>query len=251
MAHRDEIIQYLDAYMNAAEFTDYLPVGLLVEGRTTVHKVAAAVSASREIFEQAAEWGADMLLVHHGIFWDGESPVLKGFKKDRVKMLLDSEITLIGYHLPLDAHPEVGNNILFAQAMGWKNIEAFGSYKGKKIGFKGECDRQGIQEFVKDAQAFYGTEPTAFLDGPAEIRSAAVISGGAWDHIQEAAEEGIDCFVTGNSDEPVYNMAREMKIHFLAFGHYATERVGIRKLAEHIGEKFQLTTRFFDVDNPL
>jgi dinuclear metal center YbgI/SA1388 family protein len=251
MAIRDQILRWLDEFMEKDSYTDYLPIGLMVEGRPEVRKLATGVSACAEFFEQAVEWGADMILVHHGMFWDSEPRVLKGFLKERVKTLLLNDITLAGYHLPLDAHPEIGNNILFARAMGLRDIEPFGVYKGRPIGWKGSLARQSIEDFIKEAQGFYGTEPIRFLNGPPLIETVGVISGGAWDHVVEAAESGLDCFVTGNADEAVYNLARELKIHFLGFGHYATERVGVRQLGELVAEEFKISTRFFDVPNPL
>jgi len=252
MASRSEILAFLDGYLEVDSFEDYNPIGLQVEGRDEVRRVATGVSVSMELLEQAGEWGADMALVHHGMFWAHEERVLRGFRKERIAFLLRNDITLAAYHLPLDAHPEVGNNILFARAMKFFDIEPFGHYKGKLIGYKGKLDPLSTQDFLRKARKFYGTEPTAFLSGPPTIQAAAVISGGAWDHIEEAALEGVDCFVTGNADEPAYSLANELGVHFLAFGHYATERVGIRRLGERLGEVFHdVEVRFFDIGNPL
>jgi len=251
MAERDAIIKYMDALLEVDDFKDYIPKGLQIEGRPEIKKIATGVSVCMEILEAAAEWGADMVLVHHGMFWDRSDPVLRGHQKARVKFLLEHDMTLAGYHLPLDAHGEVGNNILFARAMGFENIEPFGLYNGKMIGWKGTFPPNAIENFVDRARAFYGTDPRAFLYGPKEITSAAVISGGAWDEFMLAVREDIDCYVTGNADEPVYHQAREEKKHFLSFGHYATERVGVRRLGEVVAEEFGVEVRFFDVDNPL
>ena len=248
-----ELVAFLDDFMHKSDFTDALPIGQLVEGRPEVRKVATAVTANAETMERAAEWGADLLLVHHGMFWDNADRVVRGHLKRRLKCLLDRDMSLVGYHLPLDAHEEVGNNILFARAMGLRDVEPFGLYHGKKIGWKGRLEPAlGPGEFVARARAYYGREPmAAFLAGPEKIATVAVVSGGAWDHVAEAAREGCDCYVTGNADEPSPSLAREEAIHFLAFGHYATERVGIRRLGEVVAERFGLDVRFVEVENRL
>jgi dinuclear metal center YbgI/SA1388 family protein len=251
MANRDEIIAYLDKYLEKPAFHDALPIGLLVEGRPEVRKVATGVSACLALFESAADWGADMIIVHHGMFWDKQDRVVRGPLKKRLKFLLNHDITLAGYHLPLDAHPEIGNNIVFARAMGFENPEPFGDYHGKCIGYKSGIPPISIEEFAEKAAAFYGTRPTAFLHGKPVISSAAVVSGGAHEFLPEAARTGLDCYVTGTRDEPIPHMAREWGIHFLAFGHYATERVGVRALADHLAREMKVEARFFDVDNPL
>ena len=251
MANRDGILEFLDKYLEKSAFQDSLPIGLMVEGRPEVRKVATGVSACLELFEKASDWGADMVLVHHGMFWDKSDRVIRGALKKRLKFLLDHDITLAGYHLPLDAHPEIGNNILFARAMGFQDPQPFGDYHGKLIGFKGGIQPVPIEDFVGKAAAFYGTRPTAFLSGKPVIASAAVVSGGAWEFLADAARERLDCYVTGSADEPVPHLARELGVHFLSFGHYATERVGIRRLGEVLARETGVEARFFDVDNPL
>lgn len=252
MAARDDILAFLDAYMEKDKFKDYSPIGLQIEGRPEVRKVATAVSVGLEVIDAAAAWGADLLLVHHGLFWEKADPVLRGHHKQRVRRLLERDVTLVGYHLPLDAHPEVGNNALFAHAMGFQNLEPFCEYHGNMIGWQGTFDPLAPEDFIAKAEAFYGCKPaTAFLRGKPRIASAAVVSGGAWEYTLDAAREGLDCYVTGTADEPVYHLSREEGIHFLAFGHHATERVGVRRLGEVLAEKFRLEARFFDVENPL
>jgi dinuclear metal center YbgI/SA1388 family protein len=251
MPARDEIIRFLDDFLDKDLFRDYCPIGLQVEGDVEVNKVATAVSACAETFIAAAEWGADMLLVHHGLFWDKASPVLRGHQKRRIQFLLEHGLTLVAYHLPLDAHREVGNNALFAQAMGWTDPRPWGDYHGHLIGWRGDFEPTPIQDFVNRARDFYSADPMALLHGEDEITSAAVISGGAWEFVRNAAIDGIDCFVTGNADEPAYHIAREEGMHFLAFGHNITERVGIRRLGEVVADEFGIEERFFDVDNPL
>lgn len=252
MSSRDDIIVFLDEYLQKTAFSDYLPIGLLVEGRADVSKVATGVSASAELFDAAAAWGADMILVHHGMFWDSEERVVRGHVRARLKTLLENDITLAGYHLPLDAHPEVGNNALFARAMGFLRPEPFVEYKGRKIGFRGDLEPVALEEFVRRASAFYGAEPkTAFASGKSVISSCAVVSGGAWEHVLDAAQAGIDCYVTGSADEPAYHLARELGVNFLAFGHYLTERAGILRLGAEVGSRFGVEVQFFESENPL
>ena len=252
MVTRDSILQFTDTCLEKSNFADYLPIGLLVEGKDEVQKVATAVSASAELFEAAAEWGADLILVHHGMFWNGEDRVVQGHIKRRLKTLLAHDITLAGYHLPLDAHPEIGNNASFAQAMKFQEPEPFVEYKGRKIGYRGKLAPIRFDDFVQQATAFYGAPPKVnFACGKPEITSCAVISGGAWEHVLDAAQAGIDCYVTGSADEPAYHLARELGIHFLAFGHYCTERIGIMRLGELVTQKFGVETRFFESENPL
>ena len=270
MAQRDKIIQWMNQYLQTDRFKDFSPIGLQIEGKPTVRKIATGVSASMELFRQAARWGADMVVVHHGMFWEREDRVLQGHLKQRVRILLDNDMTLAGYHLPLDAHPEIGNNILFANAMGFADIKPFGEYHGMFIGYQGKLKPIRIGDFVRKAAHFYeiqilkSSQPAkaafapdspanlrTFLHGRPTITSAAIVSGGAWDEMLQATHLGIDCFVTGSADEPAFNLAREEKIHFVSFGHYATERVGIRELGKMVAKEFGVEAKFFDVENPL
>lgn len=250
---RQDVVRFLDDYMRVDDFADGLPIGLQVEGGPLVRRVATAVSACVEVFEQAAEWGADMAIVHHGMFWEKDDRVVRGPLKRRLEILLGNNISLVGYHLPLDAHPEVGNNALFARGVGLRDIEPFAEYHGNRIGYCGVFDRMPIEEFVARASQFYGCEPkAALLEGPSDtVCSAGVVSGGAWPNMRDAIAAGLDVFVTGTADEPAFHIAREEGLHFLAFGHNATERVGVRALGDVVAKHFDLEVRFFDVDNPL
>lgn len=250
MAQRDELLAFMDSYLEIERFKDYAPIGLQIEGKAEVHKIATGVSASMELFEKSAEWRADMILVHHGMFWRNSDPVLRGHLKARVKFLLDHEITLAGYHLPLDAHAEIGNNALFAKAMGMTDLEPFGEHNGLFVGWRGTLEAIRIADFAARAEGFYDCAPKAIFAGKETITSAAIVSGGAWTDILPAARAGADCLVTGTADEPVWYLAHEEKINFLAFGHHATEKAGIRRLGEVLCERFGVEARFVDTENP-
>lgn len=249
--NRDEILRYLHDYLRVGDFRDFGPQGLQVEGKPEVRKVVSGVSGSAALFEAAAAAGADMVIVHHGIFWDRESRVVKGGLKRRLELLLAYGLTLAGYHLCLDAHPEVGNNILAARGLGLEEIEPWGDYQGRPIGFRGRWPGKPVREAVDQVNAFYGSQAVEFLYGPDPIRTVGIISGGAQGEVRAAIEDGLDLYITGEVSEFVMNTAREGGIHYLGSGHYATERLGIRALGEHLAQHFGLQHEFIDIPNPV
>jgi dinuclear metal center YbgI/SA1388 family protein len=246
LVKRDDIITYLNDYLNITDFNDYGPQGLQVEGKDSVAKIVTGVSACVQLFEQAVEIKADMILVHHGVLWDKDKHILKGGFKKRIKTLLENDITLLAYHLPLDKHPQVGNNAIAARELGVENISEF-----IDVGLKGEIAPCTIGELVKRVSKIFQCDPLVFSDGPKEIRNIAICSGGAQRHVLDAVEAGVDVYITGEVSEHVLHQAREEKIHFIAAGHHATERLGIKALGEHVGEKFGLNVQFIDVPNPV
>ncbi|NOY58621.1 MAG: Nif3-like dinuclear metal center hexameric protein [Calditrichaeota bacterium] len=246
MPHRDEIISYLDNYLCIRDFKDYGPQGLQVEGKENVQKIVTGVSASVQLFEQAAKAGADMVIVHHGVLWDRENHVLKGGFKKRVKTLLENDITLLAYHLSLDKHPELGNNALAAQKLGLENVEEFG-----EVGVKGDMSPITIKELRGKIRLVFHFEPLIFAFGPEEIEHIGLCSGAAEREISLAIDEGLDAYITGEVSEPIMHLAKEGHIHFIAAGHYATERLGIRALGKHLGEKFNIDVEFIDIVNPV
>lgn len=251
MAQRDEILRYLHDYLRVAEFRDYGPQGLQVEGKPEVRKVASGVSGSVALFERAAQAGADMVIVHHGIFWERESRVVKGGLKRRLELLLENGITLAGYHLCLDAHDEVGNNVLAVRGLELENIRPWGEHAGKLIGYRGEWDGLPVGEAVRRVNELYGSDSLTFLYGPEQVRTVGIISGGAQGDLRAAVEDGLDMFVTGEASEFVMNTAREGGIHFVGAGHYNTERLGIRALGEHLAGRFGVEHEFIDLPNPV
>ena len=251
-ASRDNILSHLHEYLRVADFRDYGPQGLQVEGRPDVRKVVSGVSGSVALFEQAAAAGADMVIVHHGIFWERESRVVKGGLKRRLELLLEHGMTLAGYHLCLDAHPELGNNILGVRGLQLENTAPWAEYQGRLIGFRGEWTVPITpQEAVERINRLYGSDSLTFLAGPGMVRTAGVITGGAQDQVGDAIEAGLDMFITGEASEFVMNRAREGGIHFVAAGHYNTERLGIRALGEYVAQRFGVAHEFIDIPNPV
>jgi dinuclear metal center YbgI/SA1388 family protein len=253
MPSRDAILSFLNETLQIERFRDYLPIGLLVEGRDEVKRIATGVSACVELFERARDWKADMVVVHHGMFWDNSSRVVRGGLKQRLKVLLDADMTLAGYHLPLDAHPEFGNNAQIAKGLGLEEIENWGDYHGNLVGMRGHYSEPiSIMELASRAEMFFGIAPmVVFPYGPPHIRTVGVVSGGAWDMAEQAVRDGIDCYLTGTADEPVCHLAREEHLNFLAFGHTATERHGVQALGRLLVDTFGVESHFFDIENPL
>lgn len=246
-----ELIAYLDQYLDSRG-RDYGPNGLQVEGREEIRKVVTGVSSCQELFVRAREAGADAVLVHHGLFWDGMPRTLTGFQYRRVAELIRGDMSLIAYHLPLDRHPEIGNNAIAGREIGLVDLEPFGDHDGLPVGFKGRFPQPvPAEELVARCRGIYHHEPFAFLDGPDPVSTLGIISGGAQSDVYTAIQEGLDAYITGEVSEWVMNVAREAKIHYLAAGHYATERLGIRALGEHLREKFGIEAEFIDVPNPV
>jgi dinuclear metal center YbgI/SA1388 family protein len=247
VANRDEILAFAGELLDLDAYPDYGPMGLQVAGAREVSRIACGVSASLELFERAAAAGAQMLLVHHGLLWDRDSRVIDDAMRRRLKELFDSEITLAAYHLALDAHPEVGNNALLARELG---IEPSGQFAG--IGFGGPlAEPVSVDEFAAQVREQLGSEPVVFAHGPERIERVAVVTGGAARHLADAAREGYDLFLTGEPAEPSLHTAREHGIHFVAAGHYATERIGIQALAKRLAEQFDLEWEFIELPNPV
>jgi dinuclear metal center YbgI/SA1388 family protein len=246
------LVAHLDQLLDASHGRDYCPNGLQVEGRDEVRKVVTGVSACHELFVRAREAGADAVLVHHGIFWEGASRVLTGFQRRRVAELIHGEMSLLAYHLPLDRHPELGNNALAGRGFGLDGLEPFGFHEGLPIGFKGRFPEPvSAAELVERCRRVYQQEPLAFLEGPDPVRTLGIISGGAQRDFYTAIDDGLDAYITGEVSEWVMNVARESKVHYLAAGHYATERLGIQALGEHLRDRFGLDVEFIDVPNPV
>ena len=247
MAQRDEIIAFCDELLDVGAYPDYGPVGLQVVGAADVRKVVCGVSASRELFERAAEAEAQLVVVHHGLFWEKDSRVVGPILRGRLKALFDGDLTLLGYHLPLDAHPEIGNNANLCRELGVEPERRFTDW-----GFGGPLAVPvPASDFANRVQEVVGRMPLVFSYGPEEIRRVAILSGGAARYLADAIAEGYDCFVTGEADEPTKHLAKEAGIHFVAAGHYATETSGVQALAARVAERFDVEWEFVDLPNPV
>jgi dinuclear metal center YbgI/SA1388 family protein len=251
-----EIIAELDHLLEPARFDDYCPNGLQVPGREDVASVVTGVSAQLELFERAAAEGADLVLVHHGTFWNSEPRALDAARKRRLKTLFDADMSLAAYHLPLDAHPELGNNALLARALGAQSLDPFAEHRGQAIGFvaalgdDGE-DGLGAPELFARVAAVTEREPLVFDSGPATVRRLGIVSGAGADYLDDAVAAGAQAFLTGEPAERVMAQAREAGVHFIAAGHYATETLGVRALGAHLAETFGVRHVFLDVPNPV
>jgi dinuclear metal center YbgI/SA1388 family protein len=247
MAARDEILDFARELLDLDAFEDYGPMGLQVVGADEVTKVAAAVSSSLELFERAAQAGAQLVIVHHGILWNADPRVVDRPMRRRLQALFKADITLAAYHLALDAHPEIGNNVLLAEKLGVQDPE-----RVLELGYGGPLDRPlGLDELSARLQDATSREPQVFDGGPDHIEQVAVITGGAARLFPQVAALGYDAFVTGEPSEPTLHAARELGTHFLAGGHYATETFGIKALAEKIAGRFGIDWEFLDLPNPV
>jgi dinuclear metal center YbgI/SA1388 family protein len=252
MPRPEEIVAFLDDLLDAPSFDDLGPNGLQVPGADEVSLVVSGVSAHAELFEHAAEAGADLVLCHHGILWDFHPRAIGPRLKGRLKALFDADMSLVQYHLPLDAHPEVGNNALICAELGFDAAEAFGDYRGRAIGRVGRsADGVPASELRERCERAFGRPPLSFDFGPEPVRSIGIISGAAASSFDDAAALGLDAFLTGEPAEHLMADAREAGMHFIAGGHYGTETFGIRRLGELVSERFGVEHRFVAVPNPV
>lgn len=245
-----ELCRHLDNILQPELYSDFCTNGLQVEGNSNIVTMATAVSASLATIELAVQAGVQVLIVHHGLFWNRDSYQILGSKREKLRLLLAHNISLIAYHLPLDAHQLYGNNWKAAQDLGWKDLRPFGMSQRMAIGVAGDFEPMSSQQFLEQLEHYYGHTAHTALGGKAMVSSAALISGGAHKHIMDAAAEEIDCFVTGSFDEPVWHQAFEEKINFFALGHSNTEKIGPKALAAHLESHFGRPCRFLDIENP-
>jgi dinuclear metal center YbgI/SA1388 family protein len=247
LAARDEILDYARELLDLDSYHDYGPMGVQVVGAEEVTKIAAAVSSTLDGFRRTKDAGAQMLVVHHGLFWENEPRVVDRMMRARLEALFEGDITLAAYHLALDAHPEIGNNAIVARELGIEDPQRFLEW-----GFGGRLrEPASLDELVGRLLATTRREPLVFEGGPETIERVAVITGGGARLVRDAAAEGYDAYVTGEPAEPTLHQARELGIHFLAGGHYATETFGIKALAEKLAERFDLEWEFVDVPVPV
>jgi dinuclear metal center YbgI/SA1388 family protein len=251
MIKRDILTSYLSEYLKVSDFKDMAPNGLQVSGISQIKKIVTGVSASVELFEHAIEKNADAIIVHHGIIWDFERPVYTGGYRERVRLLLENNINLYAFHLPLDAHPEIGNNVQIGKALDVQNMQPFGDYKGQYIGMRGEMQPMPADVFFKKVERVMKRDLLIFPYGPPTVKTAGIISGGAQKEITQAVSAALDLYLTGEVSEHIMHYAKEEKIHFISAGHYATEKFGIHALGDHLSKKFKIEVTFEDIPNPV
>jgi dinuclear metal center YbgI/SA1388 family protein len=247
LARRDEILAFADALLEVERFPEYGRPGLQVLGADEVTRIACGVSSSLELFERAAAAGAELVLVHHGLFWRNEPLVVDRRLRGRLQALFGANLTLAAYHLALDAHPELGNNALLAKHLGAARDDAFA-----EIGASARlAEPVGIDTLAARLRDATGRDPLVFPHGPERIERIAVVTGGGGTLLIQAAHEGYDALVTGEPEEPALHTARELGIHFLAGGHYATETFAVQALAARLADAFGLAWEFVDLPNPV
>lgn len=246
--NRDDLEQYLAGLLEVVRFRDYCPNGLQVEGRARVNRLVTGVSASLALVEAAADAGADAILVHHGYFWRNEDPRVVGMKRGRLARLLAHDISLFAYHLPLDAHPEIGNNAQLAVRLGLSEEGRFGD---QDIACIGRPDAAlTLDALAHRVSQRLGRAPLVVGAGERQVVRVAWCTGAAQDFLQEAARRGANAFITGEVSERTVLEARECGIGFIAAGHHATERYGVQALGLHLAQRFGLEQRFIDIENP-
>ncbi|MFT7404215.1 Nif3-like dinuclear metal center hexameric protein [Zhongshania sp.] len=245
------LVAAADDILEPSYFSDYCPNGLQVAGNVNVARIVSGVTASQALIEAAIAEKADAIIVHHGYFWRGEDPCIVGMKRNRLALLLANNISLIAYHLPLDAHPVLGNNAQLAKRLGIAVDGGLDPNNPRSVGNVGSlAQAMTATEFAGHVEAVLGRAPLLELGHKRPIKRIAWCTGGAQSYIDKAVAAGVDAYLSGEVSEPTILAARELGIHYIAAGHHATERYGVQALAETLAEKFGLYHRFIDIDNP-
>jgi dinuclear metal center YbgI/SA1388 family protein len=247
VARRDEIVAYANELLEVSKWPEFAPPGLQVVGAGEVRSIACGVSATRDLLEQAVGRGAELVLVHHGLFWRSEPLVVDARLRGRLEALFRGNASLVAYHLALDAHPELGNSARLAAALGAANDGVFGGV-GRACTFDPAVT---LDELVRRVRDVSRREPLVLAHGPDPLARVAISTGAAGYDLVRAAHEGFDALVTGEPEEPNLHAAQELGIHLIAAGHHATERFGVQALAAHLAERFDLEWQYLDVENPV
>lgn len=248
----DTLLAYCNDLMGPGRFRDYCPNGLQVEGKPTVQRLVTGVTASQDLLDAAVACQADAVLVHHGYFWKGEAEAITGIKRKRLKTLLQHDISLLAYHLPLDAHPTLGNNAQLGALLGLETTGPLELGNPDSIGLVGRLAQPlSAAAFVAHINQVLGREPLLIEGGNHEVRTVGWCTGGAQGYIDKAIAQGLDAFVSGEVSEPTFHAARENGIHYIAAGHHATERYGAKALGEALAAEFGLDHQFVDINNPV
>ena len=250
--HLTELVHWLDSTLNAEDVDDYGPNGLHIEASEEVHKVALGVTSNLRFIESAIDWGADLAIVHHGVYWNGASPTITGALGKRVRSLIENKVSLIGYHLPLDAHPTLGNAVSLATILGLSSCEMEFQHRGLSVGcIARPTTPVSDEELHKALITKVNPDTISFRHGPPEIRRVGIVTGGGTREVHRALELGCDAFITGEAGEYSQATAYEEGIHFFAAGHHRTERFGPQALGTALANAFtELDVTFIDVDNP-
>ena len=251
MIERQALLQYLNSLLEPEYFKDYAPNGLQVQGKEQIQTLVTGVTATQALLDRAAELNADAVFVHHGYFWRGEDPSIVGMKYSRIKTLLEHQINLFAYHLPLDAHVELGNNAQLALRLGLLVEAGLDPMEKRPIGNVGRLNQpRRAEDFAVTVESALGRAPLLVRGGDHPVSRVAWCTGGAQGYIEKAVAMGADTFISGEISEPTTHVARECGIHYYAAGHHATERYGAKAVGEHLAAKFQLNHEFVDIDNP-
>ncbi|MCX4025711.1 Nif3-like dinuclear metal center hexameric protein [Endozoicomonas sp. SM1973] len=249
---RQSLLDFLGQTLEPQLFKDYCPNGLQVEGKDQIKTIVTGVTASLALIEAAIEKSADAIIVHHGYFWKGEAPVITGMKKRRLELLFKHEINLFAYHLPLDAHPVLGNNVQLANQLNFIPETGLEQDNLRSIGLVGSlAEALSLSKLGEQIQVTLGREPLLISGGDQPIKRIAWCTGAAQGFIDQAITHGVDAYLTGEISEPTVHTAREMGVHFIAAGHHATERYGVKALGEHIQQQLGINHYFIDIDNPV
>ena len=252
MATLADIIQWCDSTLKSHEFKDYAPNGLQIEGKTEVNKIVCAVTASQTAIDAAIAQGADLLLVHHGYFWKGEAYPITGMRGKRIKSLIQHDISLVGYHLPLDSHPTLGNNAAIADLLELQNIEALDPTERHPIGnigyLKSAMSPEAFKAFVSERLGF---DAIHLPCDKSTIQKVGFCTGGAQDYIAKAALQNCDAYISGEVSERTFYEAAELSVHYYACGHHATVKYGVQRLAKAISEQFNIEYSYFELNNPI
>ncbi|WP_137818149.1 MULTISPECIES: Nif3-like dinuclear metal center hexameric protein [unclassified Pseudomonas] len=245
------LVEETERYLNAARISDYCPNGLQVEGRPQVRRIVSGVTASQALLDAAVEAEADVLLVHHGYFWKGENPCVTGMKQRRLKTLLSHDISLLAYHLPLDVHPEVGNNVQLARQLEIVVEGPLEPENPRTVGLIGSlAEPMTARDFARRVQEVLGREPL-LVEGSQMIRRIGWCTGGGQGYIDQAIAAGVDLYLSGEASEQTVHSARENGISFIAAGHHATERYGVQALGDYLARRFAIEHLFIDCPNPV
>jgi dinuclear metal center YbgI/SA1388 family protein len=250
-ASLQELTSFCDKLLDAQAGADYCPNGLQVEGKAQVAHLVTAVSANMEIFSRAIDIGADAMLVHHGILWNHDPRTVVGPRRRRLRLLMDHDLSVLAYHLPLDRHLEVGNAAALINRLGCKVEGPFGEYKGQPLGVHASVPGWSPERLREAVHAVVGDPLTAYMAGPQTIRTLAVVTGGGTGNVNDAIAQGFDAYLTGEVTEWTRATVQEAGIHYLAGGHYRTERYGVQEVGARVQAAFGIKVTFLDIPNPV